>query len=167
MSFTVLPWNKIFYNQAGEDPALVDILRDTNIRENTINNQIINPVLYNPNITFSSSKNPITPASSTPDQQIVIASEPQYITGMSFQQLFSDASISGLKMELSLVDMLRSRNMNIYPFLEYRFTFDDATVSDRLYTIRSSARVGVYQIQVRVRKPTVVSPLVGDFTIIF
>ncbi|MBU0625902.1 hypothetical protein KKG31_06135 [Patescibacteria group bacterium] len=42
---------------------------------------------------------------------------------------------------------------NLYPFIEYQFHFPEA-VADRFYTIQGNSRVGEYDVQVIVKKPT-------------
>jgi hypothetical protein len=67
---------------------------------------------------------------------------------------------------ISLLNLLKSVNKQIYPYLEYQFSFSQ-TISDRYYTIRAQGKFGDYKVELLVKKPTIKESILGTFTIIF
>jgi hypothetical protein len=72
---------------------------------------------------------------------------------MTYRSILSDSSITGLELSLGLVNLLRSFNDNIYPFLEYRFVFPQE-IADTQYIIKGHSRVGEYDVIIYLKKPT-------------
>jgi hypothetical protein len=61
---------------------------------------------------------------------------------------------------------LKSNAGTVYPFLEYQFDFG-GDVADMFYTIHGNGRVGDYDVQIIVKKPTLEQSAVGEFTVMF
>ncbi|HCY21504.1 TPA: hypothetical protein DIC40_06750 [Patescibacteria group bacterium] len=68
---------------------------------------------------------------------------------------------------MGIVNLLRTQNDDIYPFLEYQFSFP-RPVADSFFTIQGIGLVGDYNVKIFIKKSTnEQSSSIGDFTIIF
>jgi hypothetical protein len=72
----------------------------------------------------------------------------------------------GTIFRISLLNLLKSDNKQIYPYLEYQFSFWEP-ISDRYYTIKAQGKYGDYQVELLVKKPTFKESILWSFTIIF
>lgn len=129
---------------------------DTTIRESNIN--------VASNIIFGDSYN-IFNDWSDPDKQNVVSND-DTIAANTFQDILSVANYSWLELKFALVNLLSSLSGNIYPFLEYFFTFDQE-VADRFYTIQWNGRKWDYDIKIIIKKPTFKETVAGSFTVVF
>lgn len=168
--FTILPKTSMTY-YTDETSAILDEARDTSIRESVINNG--GGIFFGQQNSFSSF-NPIV------DYQTenlltghnVVSSDPTSIKTKEFANalgwwLLQDVNpATGLEFSFGLVDLLRSRNGNIYPFLEYQLHFTHP-VADRFYTIEWHSLVGSYDVKIIIKKSTNRDSSISDFTIIF
>jgi len=58
-----------------------------------------------------------------------------------------------LALNIGLINLLESTNGSVYPFLEYQIKLDNP-IADRFYTVKGNGRVGEYEVQIVVKKPT-------------
>lgn len=96
----------------------------------------------------------------------IIWKDAHLIKDLSFGEILASPDITWLALKFSLLDLLRTRNWNIYPFLEYKFEFSE-DVSDRFYHIQWVGKVWDYDIHIQVNKPTSNDSSVWEFAIIF
>ncbi|NOZ44176.1 MAG: hypothetical protein GXP45_03425 [bacterium] len=164
IKFKIIPTTAVLVN---ENPSIVDLLHDNNLREDAINytsNTANNPSTIEYSNSLINKYNPITHNSPyLLKQHNVIASNEDQIKNASFPEIFQN-SFSNLT--LKLTHLLKSRNEHIYPFLEYKLSFDQP-VSDRFYHLDGIGKVGNYEVHILLSKPTSQQSIVGDFTIIF
>jgi len=165
INYTVLPMTSVLYY---EDPWLVDILRDNNIRESTVNESHIDPK-YQTNIEISNSLSNIYNPIVTNSPRLlsghnVLAEIPDELRYKTLVYIIQNSEKPEL--QLLLTSPLQSRNQNIYPFLEYKFQFDDI-VSDPYFTIQGIWKVDEYEVIINNKKATSDTTVVWDFTIIF
>lgn len=88
------------------------------------------------------------------------------IERLNFKQIFTSTEFSGLRLSFGAANLFRAFTGAIYPYLEYQFTFPQP-IADRFYTIEWHGRVGEYDVQIVLKKPTVQGTVGGDFTVIF
>lgn len=136
----------------------VDQNKDIATRESVIND--------NGDMDFGDSFNPISKYTTNDlTKHVVIANNPGNITE-TFEQILLSSSYTWLSLHLWLINLLKTVNGDIYPFLEYKFTTINP-ISDRFYTIQGNGRVGEYDVQVVVKKPTSQWSIAWSFTVIF
>lgn len=161
--FTILPTISVFYYSGMQ----IDTRKDIAIRKSIIN-ETWN--LYFGNYYGSPSQdfNPIDNyfPNNTLNQHNVISTKATAIQWSGFNKILSSLSITGLKLSMWLVTLLRSSNGNIYPFLEYNLSFP-TPVADRFYTIQGIGLVGDYNVKIFIKKSTNEDNSIGDFTVIF
>ena len=89
---------------------------------------------------------------------------------MTFKQILTNTDINPqvtwLEFSFGLVDLLRSANGNIYPFLEYQLSFP-SPVSNNFYTLEWESVVWNYDVKIIMKKWTKPDSTIGNFTIIF
>lgn len=162
MKFKIIPTTAIFFNMT---PSMIDLLHDNNFREDAINYTNYTAG-YPTNINFSNLNyfNPIL--RNTPyllDKHNVVAESGAILNTKTFTDIFQS---SYANISMSINHLLMSQGQDIYPFLEYKFTFDQE-ISDRFFHINGQGKVGNYDISIIVNKPSIDQSTVGDFTIIF
>lgn len=166
--FTILPRVSMIYYK-DEQAAILDETKDTSIRESVINN---GGSLYFGKQTPEWSFNPIDSYNSALTGHNVVSSDPASIKGKPFNNasaswLLQDINpATWLQFSFGLVDLLRSKNGNIYPFLEYQFHFAKP-IADRFYTIEWHSLVGSYDVKIIIKKSTNRDSAISDFTTIF
>lgn len=142
-------------------PVQVDFGYDNAIRESHFADQVLN---------FSTNYDEYSPIESIGwyfrTWHNIIWKNEDLLKDTSFTDMFTDSNITWLSLKFSLFDLLRTRNWNIYPFLEYKFEFPEY-VSDRFYNIQWVGKVWDYDIHIQVNKPTSNDSSVWWFTIIF
>ena len=164
MEFNILPKTAIRHN---ENPATIDSLYDSNLREDVINHTS-NTAGTPPSIIFSNNLfNDYNPIDYYYPSMIsghsIVASNPSLIDSLQFGTILRQShAVIGLHSNY----VFQARNQQIYPFLEYKFEFDSA-VSDRFYHIKGHGKIGNYNVEIYVQKPTYQKSNAGDFTIIF
>jgi hypothetical protein len=94
----------------------------------------------------------------------VISEKEADLTGKNFFRLLSGAT--GVVFRLSLLNLLTSKSKQIYPYLEYQFTFSK-DIADRFYRINATGKYGKYEVKLFVQKPTIKESILGSFTVIF
>jgi len=155
MYFKVAPYIDVLYYSWSSAPGG----KDTAIRETIINKNEAG------NLNFGNNNfNPIS-KSKQPTSHIAIANTPENITETFIEMLWNKV-YTWLALNLWLINLLKTSNGNIYPFLEYQFT-TSAPIADRFYTIQGNSRVGDYEVKVVVKKPTSQWSIAGSFTVIF
>lgn len=101
------------------------------------------------------------------DKHNVVGADASFIEWKKFSNILSDTNnFSDLSLSFGAVNFFRTRIGTLYPYLEYQFTFPQA-IADRFYTIEGHGRVGEYDVQIDIKKPTVQWTVGGDFTVIF
>ena len=135
----------------------VDEPNDNVIRESIINDTGV--------INFINSFTPIAHGVGLTKHNVV-SSDASFIEWQNFQQIFSSSDFSGLRLSFGATNLFRTFTSAIYPYLEYQFTFPQP-IADRFYTIQGHGRVGEYDVQIILKKPTVQWTVDGDFTVIF
>ncbi len=155
-SFSVIPNWSVNYNY---NPASVDFSYDNAIRQSLFDNRVAR---------FDTSLNNYSPVwwLYTKTEHNVIWKDAATIKDIAFGAMFKDGNVKWLIFKFSLLDLLRTRNGSIYPFLEYQFAFP-TEVSDRFYTIQWVGKVWDYDIHINVNKPTSNDSSVWEFAIIF
>jgi hypothetical protein len=166
--FTILPVSSIFFYSGMK----VDSDKDTTIRESIVNT-------YSGNIYFGYSPvtnpqyyyfNPIVPYSNKNTQHNLISPDPTNIKWFSFRDLLTNNNVSPavtwLEFSFGLVDLLRSTNGNIFPFLEYQLNFA-SPIADRFFTVEWNSLVWNYNVKIILKKATNKDTPIVDFTIIF
>lgn len=136
--------------------------KDSAIREDSINNDV--------NLSFWYQKSPIDTKS---DKRITIIS-PKFYDKPNWWEQVSERTLkdfivnsTGSQIRLSLLNLLKSQNNLIYPFLEYYMDFWNAKVPDRYYTINAEWKYWDYQTNLIVKKPTTQESVLWNFTVIF
>ncbi len=152
--FKIFPTIAVFYYSGMQ----IDENKDNAIRESIINDT--------GDISFAASWTPILHGLSLTKHNVV-ASDASAIEWQNFQQIFNDTTnFSALRLSFGATNLFRTFTGSIYPYLEYQFTFPQA-IADRFYTIQWHGRVGEYDVQIVLKKPTVQWTVGGDFTVIF
>ena len=137
----------------------VDEYKDNAIRESIINDGGA--------IEFRNSFSPVLPHGSLLTKHNVVSSVESALASVPFSLLLSNISqYTWLRISFGAANFFRTITGAIYPYLEYQFTFPDQ-ISDRFFTIQGNGRVGEYDVQIVVKKPTVQWTIGGDFTVIF
>lgn len=146
---------------------------DKMIRESVINDIYPAHSSSGYNIVFDGAKQPIRfpngthPARTDTSPQNVISPYADIISGHSFQQIIQDGEYTQSSFTFSLLNFLRNQAGQNYPFLEYAIDTNGYEIADRFYTIRGVGRVGEYEVEVILTKPTSDESIAGDFTVIF
>ena len=98
----------------------------------------------------------------------VVGAESFAIQGQQFSEILSNlrSQFTDLRFTLGATQLFRTYTGTIYPYLEYQFTFPD-WISDRYYTIHGYGRVGEYDVQILLKKPTIQWVAGSDFTVVF
>ncbi len=151
---------------------------DTNIREDIINDISAG----NWSIQFATNKNPVNGlgggTTSIPREDIpyhnVIPSNSS-LSWEDFNNILASTipghSITWIQLNLFTTNLFDGLN-GIYPFLEYRFEFENSLwgkvrVPDLFYTLKGIGKVGAYKVQIIHKKPTTTQSQFSQFTIIF
>ena len=151
--FKIFPTIAVFYYSGMQ----VDEPNDTVIRESVINTS--GKIDF---IKFT----PIPPNGWGLHNHTVVGADASIIESLPFQQIFTSSDFSGLRLSFGAANLFRTFTGAIYPYLEYQFTFPQP-IADRFYTIEGHGRVGEYDVQIVIKKPTVQWTVGGDFTVIF
>lgn len=153
-SFKIFPTISVFYYSGMQ----VDTYKDNAIRESIIN--------ATGNITFANSFSPVLNGANL-SQHNVVSVQANDIETKTFAQILSDnTNFSGLRISFGATNLFRTLTGAVYPYLEYQFHFPQE-IADRFYTIQGNGRVGEYDVQIILKKPTVQWTVGGDFTVIF
>jgi hypothetical protein len=162
LDFLIIPYTHVFLNQ---NPATIDTLYDSNIRENTINYATQNNWFANLEFSETSKYNPIqSNITSFITGHNIISQDTTQLKEQSFKQIIN--SSTDVSLQFGLGPLLKSQNWNIYPFLEYQFQFSEP-ISDRFYHIYWIWEIGSYKVEIILQKPTSDQDLSSDFTILF
>lgn len=153
--FKIFPTMAVFYFQS---LPYVNPLMDNVIRESLITET---GMLMNFTNTFT----PLVNGNNLQRHNIV-AQDADMISWQTFQTIFSSDDFSDLHLSFGAANLFRTFTDTIYPYLEYQFTFPQP-IADRFYTIEGHGRVGEYDVQIIVKKPTSQQTVGGDFTVIF
>jgi len=154
MYFKIVPYvGTLYYSW-----TYVDTSKDIALRESVIN--------ATGNLDFNQ-YSPINGQGNGLTGHVVIANNPSAVAIDTFGDiLWNNTTYTWLMLNLWLINLLKTVNGNIYPFLEYRLHFN-GPVADRFYTIQGNGRVGEYDVQVVVKKPTSQWSIAWSFTVIF
>ena len=154
--FKIFPTIAVFYYSGMQ----VDYNKDNAIRESIIN--------ATGTIDFDLHDYSFITNGSTLDKHTVVSSNAGSIENQTFSQILTNSSndFSGLRLSFGAANLFRTYTGAIYPYLEYQFTFPQP-IADRFYTIQWHGRVGEYDVQIVLKKPTVQWTVGGDFTVIF
>ncbi len=164
--FSILPNEEIFYSSWRQ----IDTTKDTVLRESIVNNS--SGALYFGNTESHGWYNfsPILQYHNTLTSHNLISTDPSVIKNMTFKQILTNTDINPqvtwLEFSFGLVDLLRSANGNIYPFLEYQLSFP-SPVSNNFYTLEWESVVWNYDVKIIMKKWTNPDSTIGNFTIIF
>lgn len=157
--FKILPNIWIFFYSGLQ----INWQKDIAIRKSTINNT--------GKLDFTSDFNPIddTEHINNSSSHVVISSNPGNVESFPFNTILT-SNYTWLELNLWLTYPLTTANNNIYPFLEYQLHWTCVSgpcFADRFYTLQWTSRVGDYDVQIVVKKPTSQWSVVGSFTVIF
>lgn len=157
-NFSIIPNRSVNYNY---NPVTIDFTYDNAIRESLFDDRLVN---------FSTSLNDFSPVGSAGTylrlKHSIIWKQSSSLQNTPFNDLLKRSDITWLVLKFSLFDLLRTRNGDVYPFLEYQFEFPEL-VSDRFYNIQWVGKVWDYDIYINVNKPTSNDSSIWDFAIIF
>lgn len=153
VGFKIFPTIAVFYYSGMQ----IDERMDNAIRESFINDTW--------NVSFGNSWTPVINGASL-TKHTVVSAEASAIEWQSFKQIFTSTNYSGLRLSFGAANLFRTFTGAVYPYLEYQFTFPQP-IADRFYTIEWHGRVGEYNVQIILKKPTVQWTIGGDFTVIF
>jgi hypothetical protein len=95
----------------------------------------------------------------------IISSKEEEMKTSSFSTIMNNTP--GTIFRISLLNLLMSTNQQIYPYLEYQFSFPDDYIADRFYRIDATGKYGKYEVRLLVQKPTIKESVLGSFTVIF
>lgn len=151
--FKIFPTIAVFYYSWMQ----IDDRMDNAIRESFINTTW--------HISFENSWTPVINWASL-EKHNVVAADASAIEWQRFKQIFTSNYFSGLRVSFGSANLFRTFTGAVYPYLEYQFTFPQP-IADRFYTIEWHGRVGEYDVQIVLKKPTVQWTIGGDFTVIF
>lgn len=86
-----------------------------------------------------------------------------------FQEILNDShsNFSWLNLKLSLLNLLKTQEKMIYPYLEYYLSFWNQNVADKYFKIDAEWRYKDYQVNIIMHKPTVKESVLWNFTVIF
>lgn len=153
--FSIVPSVSILYYSGG----IIDYSQDIAIREKVINDTWFldfgtefSPLIY-PNII---------------SEHNVLSLDAVNIKDIPFGEILDwSSSITWIKLWLGIVNILRTEDDDIYPFLEYQFSFPQP-VADSFFTLEWIGLVWDYNVKIFIKKSTnEQSSSIGDFTIIF
>ncbi len=95
-----------------------------------------------------------------------IISSDDSIKNQKFSQILN-WNFTWISLEFGIVNMLRTQDDKIYPFLEYQFKFPEE-IADNFYNIQGIGQVWDYNVKIFIKKSTNEQQgSFGDFTIIF
>jgi len=153
--FKIFPTMSAFYFQS---TPTVNTSNDNVIRESIIN--------QTGSILFENTFTPIDNGSAI-WQHNVVAEDAFDIGQISFRDILkTSADFSDLRLSFGAANLFRTATGIIYPYLEYQFSFHQP-IADIFYTIAWHSRIGDYDVQILLKKPTVEGTVGGDFTVIF
>lgn len=154
--FKIFPTIAVFYNSG----MRIDEFNDNALRESVINEMW--------NITFDASNDfTFITHGANLTKHNVVAADADVIQIIPFADILSDTTnFSGLRLSFGAANLFRTSVGAIYPYLEYQFSFPQG-IADRFYTIQWNGRVGEYDVQILLKKPTVEGTVGGDFTVVF
>jgi hypothetical protein len=158
--FAINPSSSVFYNLS---PAVVNPTNDTSIRKSTLNDggmNLVYSISYDPVATTTT-----YPPASTTGHNLIWSD--QSIATNTFSQIFQNINVTGLELNLSLLNLLKTNNGQVYPFLEYYIDLWGNQISDRFFTIQGKGKAWQYEVRIINTKPVIDQKSVSDFTIIF
>lgn len=155
--FSIVPTMSILYYSGG----IVDSSEDIAIREKVINETWFLDFWWNFDFSPLTYSNILT-------EHNVLSLNAEDVKDIPFNEILDgSSSITWLKLWMGIVNLLRTQNDDIYPFLEYQFSFP-RPVADSFFTIQGIGLVGDYNVKIFIKKSTnEQSSSIGDFTIIF
>ncbi len=133
---------------------------DSTIRASRINNL----ATYILPLSFWNSFSPLLVSSSLTEHNSISATGT--VKQMTFHDIFVSPEVSWLQLSLWLISLLRSQKGDLYPYLEYSFSFPQP-VSNTYYLLDAHGRNRSYDVQIIIKKPTTDKSIGGDFTVIF
>ena len=134
--------------------------RDSIFRESDINAPL--------NFNFWNSKNPIIlPSTHWYSANTTVISEYESeIKNNTFNDFFNNNIFQNNSLRFSLLNLLKTKSGQYYPFLEYYADFW-TDVSDKYYTIDGEWNYKDFQVNTIIQKPTVKETVLWNFTSIF
>jgi len=155
--FKIFPTISVFYYSG----MRINESMDNAIRESIINNTGTITFDTSHGYSFIENGDGLT-------EHNVISSLANDIHIQPFANILKNSSnyFSGLRISFGAATLFRTFAGAIYPYLEYQFYFPQE-IADRFYTIQGNGRVGEYDVQIILKKPTVQWTVGGDFTVIF
>lgn len=132
-------------------------LWDSAIRESNINSWVT--------LKFSNNKNPVKTDTNT--TFTIISPFDTEIWNSNFKGIFSSNYTTNLNLRLALLNLLKSKNNMIYPYLEYYLDFWEIEVSDKYFHINAEWKFWDYQVNLLINKPTVKESILWSFTVVF
>lgn len=98
----------------------------------------------------------------------LISPSANVINQENFSQILYNDEFSQTQIRFSLLNHLKTKNWNIYPFLEYRIAIKGTDkIPDKYYTINSEWRFWDYLVNLTIIKPTIKRSILKSFTTIF
>ena len=151
-TFTIYSTQKVVWKQISPE--------DNTFRESDINGWL--------DFRFWNSRDPTQKSSSS--SPTVISQREYEITQDSqskkFSRIFNNTSYIQKQLRFSLLNLLKTNEWMIYPFLEYYVDFW-TSVSDKYFNIRAQWDFGDYKISTIIWKPTIKESVLWSFTSIF
>ena len=147
--FTIYSTQKVHKN-------VVQSFQDNIIRENDINNEV--------NFEFENNRSPI--ARSISSDRTIVSEQENEIKNSNFKDVLNNNKTTNSQLRFSLLNLLKTSNNMIYPFLEYYIDFW-TEVSDKYFAIDAEWNFADYKINLRIWKPTSKESVLSSFTTIF
>ena len=152
--FTIFARNKAVVSGAKEQT-------DSVIREKDINDWVT--------LSFWGSEKTRQPNKNKIEKSDLIVISSENLNPSNFINILNPTThseYSRLNLRLSLLNLLKSENNMIYPYLEYYLKFS-SEVSDKYFKIDGEWRYKDYQVNIIMHKPTVKESVLWNFTVIF
>ena len=157
VGFKIFPTISVFYYSGMQ----IDEYKDNALRESIINDTGFINFDTAHDFTFINHGANIS-------KHNVVSAQANAIETKPFSNILSNVSnyYSWLRISFGAANLFRTFTGAIYPYLEYQFHFPQE-IADRFYTIQGNGRVGEYDVQILLKKPTVQWTVGWDFTVIF
>ena len=130
---------------------------DSAIRESDINDAT--------DLNFTSNSRTPTNPDDNKAQFTVISPQEGALSSTWLSQIIKISSPKQIR--LSLLNLLKSENDLIYPFLEYYLDFGDFSIPDKYYTINAEWKYWDFQVNLIVKKPSIQESILWNFTVVF
>ena len=156
------PFTIFARNKANSDSAWA-LAEDSIIRESEINEKV---KINSHKDTSSTQWRRQINEKKTRESKLVVVSAGSFDGVNNFEDITEESNYTRLNFRLSLLNLLKSKGKQVYPYLEYYLYFN-RPVSDKYFRIDGEGRYKDYQVNIIMYKPTVKESVLWSFTVIF